>query len=189
MAQGGAGPPIYRPAGSQTLPSVRKPGAPPVYRPAIRNAAQLERVPGGGLRNISVCQPLVLPGAPKIIQRSRSAESTAIRLKIQDKWYDGSTGRGHGHAEMDALHNYIEAMGGVDAAIRSFDRARTRTVECEEKPVCKRCTTVLETLKFKCSSNTVFSEESMGSTQWGASMNVKAFLSNYGLDVDKISAS
>jgi len=120
------------------------------------------------------------------IQRAKKAESTSVRLKIKDTWYAGETGQDHGHAEMDALHRYIDAQGGVDAAVIHFKRARGRVVECTGKPVCVRCTQVLKELGFECSEDTVWGMNPMGSTEWGASMNVKAFLKEYGLDVGDI---
>ncbi len=120
-------------------------------------------------------------------KKKKTSESTAVRLKIGDDWYAGRTGRGHGHAEMDALHNFIEDQGGVEDAIVAFNATSSRKVECLAKPVCKRCRTILEGLEFTLSGTTKWGTKSMGSTQWGASMNVKAFLAHFGFNVDSIS--
>jgi len=165
--------------------------APPVYRPQ-ENISQLK--PAGASRTaLSQGRISAPPGVqPKFsflattIQRAKKAESTSVRLKIKDTWYAGETGQDHGHAEMDALHRYIDAQGGVDKAVAHFKRARGLVVECTEKSVCVRCTLVLKTLGFECSEDTVWGVDPMGSTEWGASMNVKAFLKEYGLDVEKI---
>jgi len=165
--------------------------APPVYRPQ-QKVSQLK---ASGTNCNAFAQkaisgpPGIRPGCSHLaatIQRAKKAESTSVRLKIKSTWYDGETGKGHGHAEMDALHEYIGAQGGVDNAVAHFKRARGLVVECTKKPVCVRCTLVLKTLGFECSEDTVWGVDPMGSTEWGASMNVKAFLQEYGLDVEKI---
>jgi hypothetical protein len=88
---------------------------------------------------------------------------------------------------MDALHNYIDAFDSVDAAVTAFRRLRVKNVECTEKPVCKRCTAVLQALGFSTCDDTEWGDKNAGSGPWGASMNVKAFLAEFGIDVDEIS--
>jgi len=166
--------------------------APPVYRPQEK----VSQLKASGT-NFNAFAQKAVPPSPGIraglsplaatIQRAKSSESTSVRLKIKDTWYEGATGKGHGPGEMGALHEYIDGQGGADSAVAHFRRARGLLVECTEKPVCVRCTLVLKTLGFACSDGTKWGSDSMGSTEWGASMNVKAFLKEYGLDVEKIS--
>jgi len=183
-------PPCVQPKATMNFRLETRP-APPVYR--LREKVSQLKASG---TNFNAFAQKAVPASPRIragvspraaaIQRAKSSESTSVRLKIKDTWYEGATGKGHGHAEMDALHEYIDAQGGVDNAVAHFKRARGLVVECTEKPVCVRCTQVLKTLGFACSEDTKWGSDSMGSTEWGASMNVKAFLAKYGLDVEKI---
>ncbi|HEV2962236.1 MAG TPA: hypothetical protein VG649_10460 [Candidatus Angelobacter sp.] len=129
------------------------------------------------------------PKYTKLKTKPKSSQSTAVKLRIGDWWYHGLTGKGCGHAEMHALHIYIQEQGGVARAIKNFEKATVRTVECLAKPVCSRCSQVLKALEFTLHGTTQWSAKSMGSTQWGASMNVKAFLKAFELNVDAISTA
>jgi len=123
------------------------------------------------------------------ISNSSSSESCQARLKIADQWYEGSTTHQRGHAEMDALHVFIEAFGSVDDAIKKFDRARSKLVDCPGKEVCARCGAVLQELGFKVSDDkTTWGTKNMGGTQWGASQNVQEFLKNKGVDFKTIAS-
>lgn len=110
-----------------------------------------------------------------------------MRLEIgRDNWIEGNTGKGHGHAEMDALHQYVDSFDSVQSAVTAFKRLRVKNVECTEKEVCKRCTFVLQTLGFSACEETEWGEKSMGSTEWGVSMKVRDFLRSLDIDADAV---
>ena len=116
-------------------------------------------------------------------EKKKKKESTKVWLEIgRDNWIEGNTGNQHGHAEMDALHKYIDGFDSVETAVAAFKRLRVKNVKCPEKDVCKRCTTVLQGLGFSTCDDTEWGDSNMGKTEWGASMKVKDFLRSFGID-------
>jgi hypothetical protein len=118
-------------------------------------------------------------------------------LDINGKSYEGSTGKDHGHAEMDALHNFIMEDPGnkksVPGSIKYcaallLAKSTPKAVSCPSRACCLKCSAVLKALGFKASKQSSFSETSMGSTEWGASLNVQTLLKACGVDYDGIKA-
>jgi hypothetical protein len=88
---------------------------------------------------------------------------------------NGSTGMGHGHAEMDALHIFWTEICGQDLA--TFVSYR-KTIQCEAKPCCVRCSAALGLLGIcALSEETKKSRASMGSTEWAITPDVRSLLS------------
>ena len=123
------------------------------------------------------------------------SESCDATLRINGSNYEGSTGQGNGHAEMDALHNFIMSDPGgtgnvklsIAACAKILKEASTpKAVYCPSRPCCLKCTTVLKGLKFKLASGTKWSEDSMGSTEWGVSMNVRTLLIACEIDYESV---
>lgn len=126
--------------------------------------------------------------------KSQSCEAT---LRINGESYEGKTGKDHGHAEMDALHNFIMSNPGNRSTVKQsitycavlVTNADTpKSVSCPSRPCCLKCTRVLHSLGFKLAARTVWSETPMGSTEWGASMNVRELLGACGIDYETIKA-
>lgn len=175
-------PPIP-PAGPALAPHVRAAVTAGVLQPRGASAAGGPHVPprAGGAQRATVLAPPVVQAAAR---RSESCEAT---LYIGGRRYDGATGRGHGHAEMDALHDFVEAMGGVEEAVAALGRYKSLKVRCESRPVCSQCGAVLQALGFELySEETEWGDKTMGSTEWAVSMNVKALLAEVGIDVKEI---
>ena len=59
-------------------------------------------------------------------------------------------------------------------------------VSCPSRPCCLKCSAVLRALGFSTAKSSSWSDKSMGSTEWGASMNVQALLAACGVDYAKI---
>jgi hypothetical protein len=85
----------------------------------------------------------------------------------------GSTGTGRGHAEMDALTQFIAVECNWD--VGAFQRYDVQVV-CTDKPCCCRCAAVLGLLRVSAGHGTYKSPRGMGSTQWGVSPDMRAFL-------------
>lgn len=116
--------------------------------------------------------------------QSRS-ESCEAELTIKNRTYPGYTGRGHGHAEMDALHNFITLN---DRSLDILQSARNKTVSCPSRPCCRKCSAVLKKLGFKTVSGSSFSDTPMGSTEWGVSLEVRKLLTHMGIKYEHIQA-
>ncbi|GLQ97720.1 hypothetical protein GCM10007863_21400 [Dyella mobilis] len=98
---------------------------------------------------------------------------------------------------MDALHRFIEANPGdrettkasirYCAALLQHDET-PKSVSCPSRPCCKKCSKVLKDLGFELAAGTTWSSTPMGSTEWGASLNVRDLLSLCGVDYDAVKA-
>lgn len=87
----------------------------------------------------------------------------------KDRWmfYPGSTGTGH--AEMNALHQFINDIcsNNVDI-LELFVENKGLRIDCSAKPCCRRCSSVLGALKvIPWDNETTKTTKTMGSTQWG----------------------
>ena len=117
-------------------------------------------------------------------------------LTIDDVTYEGSTGQDHGHAEMDALHNFIMSDPGNQGSVKKsvaycaklLSSTSSKSVYCPSRPCCLKCSATLTELGFSAGKDSSFSETPMGSTEWGASNNVRALLAACGVPYDKITA-
>lgn len=86
---------------------------------------------------------------------------------------------GAGHAEMDALDQFVTACGNADLdPVAEYKKRKAKlTVQCEAKDVCVRCSTVLKALGFKPkNSKTQWGDSTMDMTEWGVTAAVKKFL-------------
>jgi hypothetical protein len=124
--------------------------------------------------------------------RSQNCEAT-LRINGQD--YDGSTGKDHGHAEMDALHNFIMDNPGNRSSVSQSvtycanllgNPNTPKSVSCPSRPCCLKCTRVLKALGFQRAAKTSWSDTSMGSTEWGASLIVRQLLAARNIDYEAI---
>lgn len=133
----------------------------------------------------------------KTIQKPKRSQDCQARLRINGFSYDGSTGRGNGHAEMDALHNFIMENPGNRGTIKGSiaycadllsHEDTPKSVSCPSRPCCKKCSKVLKELGFVRAAGTKWSSTPMGSTEWGASLSVRALLSLCDVDYDAVKA-
>lgn len=90
--------------------------------------------------------------------------------------YEGQTGNGHGHAEMDALDFLIGSMG--KEAVEAVLQEGAVTLDCVGKPCCVQCSTMLGLLNIgprtpatKKSRNTM-----LAGGAWSVSLRLKTFL-------------
>jgi hypothetical protein len=123
------------------------------------------------------------------IQRASTStsQSCVASLTIYGETYNGSTGRGHGHAEMDALHQFVERYG-ADAPDVLVGLTTPVSVTCPSRPVCVKCSRVLQELGFVLGPGTVWGTATMGSTEWGCSLKVRDFLKACNVKYDAILA-
>ena len=88
--------------------------------------------------------------------------TTTATLTIDGEDYAGTSGAGHG--EMNGLNQALIANGGDLDALMALPG---KTVACEDKPVCFRCSIVLGLTGFEPSTSaTQKTPSGMGSTQW-----------------------
>jgi hypothetical protein len=144
---------------------------------------------GPGVQARTASRPPPFP-ALSVQASSQSCDAT---LTIADAEYEGSTGNDHGHAEMDALHKFVTKFGsdekGISAAVAALGRARKKAVQCESRPVCKKCSAVLKGLGFKPKdAATEWGDKPMGSTEWGCSLAVQALFKKAEVDYEAIKA-
>jgi hypothetical protein len=123
---------------------------------------------------------------------SQNCEAT---LRINGHDYAGSTGKDHGHAEMDALHNFIMDNPGNRSSVPQSvaycanllaNPNTPKSVSCPSRPCCLKCTRVLRGLGFQLAAMTSWSDTSMGSTEWGASLIVRKLMATNGIDYEAI---
>jgi hypothetical protein len=96
---------------------------------------------------------------------------------------DGSTGKNHGHAEMDALDTFLRLLDSNRCDFDDFELY----LQCEDKPCCGRCASILGFLGISpWNGNTKKTKTSMGSTEWGVSLRVGKLLEDKGVDYNVI---
>jgi hypothetical protein len=72
--------------------------------------------------------------------------------------YDGSTSSQKGHAEIDALCQFLREIGWNTGTYNTY----TKKIECTSKPCCKYCAAVMGLLGIIPSDRTYKSRRSMG---------------------------
>lgn len=198
-------PAVYRPAAKKVVQAKaisqerKTPTALPVYRPEQKSIAQPKSATAAPLLTRPNAPPVNsryrLPVSPKpalrpkvgqgsrsTIQRSKAAvssQSTKVILWFGQFEVHGSTGNLTGHAEMDAIDQFITACSNKDLdPVEEYNaRKKKLLVQCEDKPVCVRCSCVLKALGFKPKNkNTEWGDETMDMTEWGVTGQVKDFL-------------
>jgi cytidine deaminase len=93
---------------------------------------------------------------------------------LQFNHVEGSTGQGHGHAEMDALHKFWTDICAKD--LTTFISYRKK-IQCESKPCCVRCSAVLGLLGIEAlDEDTRKTRSTMGSTEWAVTPDVRELL-------------
>ena len=89
---------------------------------------------------------------------------------------------GSGHAEMNALDEFIRTIcGSKSATLSTYCAAGALFIECTTKPCCCRCSAILGALSVRpSSSDTKKTKAPMGSTQWGGlSPTVRDVIATY----------
>jgi hypothetical protein len=131
---------------------------------------------------------LSLGRSPVPKRKETASEDCEAWLTIGHETYQGATGKGAGHAEMHALHKMVEEDDGLDFASRvanvvaQITVAKKKTVFCPSRDVCIQCGYVLQGMSFNVGKGTDWGKTTMGKTEWGVSMNVKALLEAMGVD-------
>lgn len=122
----------------------RKPGA------VVLNPAQLRE----GYENF---------GAEETPDTSSGENDTSVQLIVNGQTFSGFS-KSTSHAEIDALNKILtDKHWSLDELIA----VQNKTVKCEQKPCCYRCSIVLGLLGFQPVSNTTRKTASgMGQTQW-----------------------
>ena len=88
-------------------------------------------------------------------------QTTSVTLDLGRRVkYEGKTGQGHGHAEIDALYQALIRNE------RDVDFLNGSVLTCEAKSVCVHCATILGLLRIRPSVRTFKTSKTMGSTQW-----------------------
>jgi hypothetical protein len=193
-----AAPPVYHPEAKKlsqpNAPQAHRPEQKRIAQPKMATAAPVPTRPNAPPAN-SRSRPPVSPEPPRrtragqwsqsIIQRSKTAkskvssQSTQVILWFGQFAVHGSTGKDAGHAEMDAINQFIIACINkeLDPVKEYENRKESLSVKCEAKPVCVRCSCVLKALGFEPKNgNTEWGSETMGSTEWEVTQAVKDFL-------------
>src|SRR5262245_11359809 len=84
---------------------------------------------------------------------------TAIKLKTgEENDYEGKTGRGHGHAEIDALYKFLEKIEWDTKKFLKY----SLTITCTDKSCCTYCSAVMGLLGIKAGKKTYKSNKKMG---------------------------
>jgi hypothetical protein len=60
---------------------------------------------------------------------------------------EGNTGKGNGHAEMDALHKFIPIMTSEKKEFKDYEGKLK--IQCEGKPCCAQCSAILGALNIQ----------------------------------------
>lgn len=95
-------------------------------------------------------------------------------LDYGDDSVEGATGRSHGHAEMDALHNFW-----VDVCEKDLETFKQKlkdgvTIECTAKPCCARCAAILGAFGIAPTDETYKTRRILtGGGVWGMSLDLK----------------
>lgn len=88
--------------------------------------------------------------------------------------YYGSTKNLHGHAEIDALYQFLKSIGWNVANFGGY----TLTISCTAKPCCKYCASVMGNLGVFATDGTFKSTKSMG-ISYALPYEVRNFLRNF----------
>lgn len=98
--------------------------------------------------------------------RFSGTKDTSVTMVVST--YGSSSGTSHhtGHAEMDALNALLTSHPNMMDDWPAF-LALTKTIKCDTKPCCYRCSVVLGLLNFAPAGSTTRKTSSgMGQTQW-----------------------
>lgn len=169
-------------------------------RLGMRAAAHIQLSRSGSTQNqrAAAFQGIVhRPGVRAAVQRAQAAQvNTNATLSINGALFTGVSSQGKGHAEMQALDEFIQTVrletefvpkwedfeNAVTAAgVQILNAANAKTVSCPLVPVCVACTTILQALGFQVAGDgTAFSAAPSGGVAWGVSGTVKSFLERAG---------
>lgn len=72
--------------------------------------------------------------------------------------YYGTTRNGHGHAEIDALYQFLETIEWDATEFKQY----TLTITCESKPCCKYCAAIMGNLGIFATPGTYKVNKAMG---------------------------
>jgi hypothetical protein len=161
-------------------------------RLGTRAAAHIQRFAAPGARNASPAPRHAFVRGP--IQRAGQVDTRATLL-IAGASFSGVSSRGKGHAEMQALDEFIQSIriqtenhpksedfenAAAQNATDTLTGA-TKTVSCPAVPVCVACATILQALGFVVAADgTAYSAEASGGVEWGVSAVVRSFLDRAG---------
>lgn len=177
---------------------VYRPPAAPVYQPKQQNLVQrkvnLPNPVAVAQRLVAQAKPATPVGLSSVIQQARGPKKGAkkaakkaqrkavVVLTIGSGTFRGQSSGQYGHAEMQALRNFIMQQPSVADAWRTLNRAARKKVRCPNQPVCGSCTMVLEALGFEPDHMTQFSNAKSGGVSWGANMKVRELMEYGGLE-------
>ena len=104
-------------------------------------------------------------------------DSAEYDIPEEAKHIIGKTGRGHGHAETDALEQLVTLVKNHEVVKGLFEEGAV-TLECTDKPCCAHCSTLLGLLNvWPRTSDTKKSRRTMlAGGAWGPGLNLKEFL-------------
>jgi hypothetical protein len=88
--------------------------------------------------------------------------------------YPGKTGKGNGHAEIDAIVTYLKTIGWDPAAFRSCPLF----MECTSKPCCFYCSAVMGLLAIRPWAQTFKSTKRMG-VSYGLPPQLRQFIAQF----------
>jgi hypothetical protein len=96
----------------------------------------------------------------------------------------GSTGAGHGHAEVTAVTEFVMSICkgniGTYKMYQRLGRGNALRMQCEGKPVCVRCAAFLGLLGIqRFNAHTQKIPRTMGSTEWSPIQRVRDFMRDY----------
>jgi hypothetical protein len=100
------------------------------------------------------------------------SEECTVTLHYTGGSVEGKTGNGHGHAEMDALHQLWADVCNKD--VDTFlTYSRNLKLDCTDKPCCVKCSTVLGWMGVvPRTTATKKTPYTMGKTSWNVSTDV-----------------
>ncbi|WAK02800.1 hypothetical protein [Methylobacter sp. YRD-M1] len=87
------------------------------------------------------------------------------------------------YAEKHHIYRFKDILPEVACKLIA---SHPKVVFCPSRPVCIQCGTVLQKLGFTTGTKTVWGTETMGSTEWGVSLNVQALLKECEIDYGAI---
>jgi hypothetical protein len=165
-------------------------------RLGMRAATHIQRFAGSR----HAAAPIQRATGRGLIQRAAPAAAaaqvnTAASLTIRGVAFYGKSSQGKGHAEMQALDEFVQSVRlqtENHAKSEDFENAAarevtamltgaTKTVSCPAVPVCVACATILQALGFATAADgTVYSTTASGGVGWGVSAVVQSFLDRAG---------